>query len=130
MRVSDGNRLGLLRLNHCVPESTSDACRVRVWQMLRLASQSHRIYLVCLKDGPINLTHWLAARYVAEEIFIEPSASAGFWLRQVMAAFCHGFVGLSPPLRRPTETSSGEQSSDLQTPKPGSACSAIHRTCH
>ena len=48
----------LLLLSHCMPAADGDAERARAWQLLRLASRTHRVYLRCLADGPINLEQW------------------------------------------------------------------------
>lgn len=67
-----GNRKPhLLLLSHCFPQATGSAERARAWQMLRLASATHRVHVACLADGEIRLDQWRHVHELAERIVIE-----------------------------------------------------------
>jgi hypothetical protein len=79
-----GGKPALLMLSHCVPqpsETGGEPERARAWALLRLVSQSHRVFLVCVHDGPVRLEDWRALRGHAHRVTIE---SAGI-LRRVLA---------------------------------------------
>ena len=61
----------LLMVSHCVPDALGGADRVRAWQMLRLASRSHQVSLVCLLDQPTNLAQWRAVNSQVRQFAIE-----------------------------------------------------------
>ena len=48
----------LLMVSHCVPNAVGTPDRVRAWQLLKLATQTHTVCLICTKDGPVNLAQW------------------------------------------------------------------------
>jgi hypothetical protein len=69
-----GGKPALLMLSHCVPQSEEaggEPERARAWALLRLVSQSHRVYLVSLYDGPVRLEHWRALREHAYRVTLE-----------------------------------------------------------
>ncbi len=45
-------------LSHCVPNARGCAARARAWELLRLASQTHRVHLAAVVDGPVDLAQW------------------------------------------------------------------------
>lgn len=61
-------RPGLLMLSHCVPSSHGHAEQARAWQLLRLASCSHRVHLICVVDAPVDLRQWRALSALAHEL--------------------------------------------------------------
>lgn len=61
----------LLLLSHCFPQATGSADRARAWQMLRLASATHRVHVACLADGEIRLEQWRHVHELSERIVIE-----------------------------------------------------------
>lgn len=82
----------LLMLSHCVPDAVGTVDRVRAWQLLKLASQSHRVHLACLMDRPVQLAQWRAIHALADRLVIERKAP---W--RAIAARCvrtwHGPAG-------------------------------------
>ncbi|MEX2212979.1 MAG: hypothetical protein WD768_02555 [Phycisphaeraceae bacterium] len=71
------DRPKLLMLSHALPRQTvgnADASpNRRAWQLLSLAHRTHNIYLAAVADGPVNLSHWRAAKAVASQIVLIPS---------------------------------------------------------
>ena len=61
----------LLMLSHCIPDAAGGPDRVRVWQLLKLASQTHQVRLACVMDGPVNLNQWRTVNSLAQQIIIE-----------------------------------------------------------
>lgn len=61
----------LLLLSHCFPEATGNAARARAWQLLKLASATHRVWLAAIADGDVMLEHWRRAGTLADRIVLE-----------------------------------------------------------
>lgn len=86
MRHNDGsNQPALLMLSHCVPDACGDARRARAWQMLRLAAHTHRVHLVALEDGPVNLVHWRALQNLCQRVVIQARGISHRWLARGIA---------------------------------------------
>lgn len=58
-------------VSHCVPNAIGDVDRARAWQLLRLVSQSHNVYLVCLLDNPVNLAQWRTVNDQSHQFVID-----------------------------------------------------------
>ncbi len=58
-------------VSHCVPDALGGADRARAWQLLKLANTTHRVFLACLLDGPVNLSQWRNADAHAQQLAIE-----------------------------------------------------------
>lgn len=65
----------MLMLSHCVPDPCGDAARGRAWQLLRLANMTHRVWLACVADGPVQLEQWRALANVTEGVQIRQPAT-------------------------------------------------------
>ena len=68
---STHNKPRLLMLSHCIPDAAGGPDRIRAWQLLRLASQTHQVRLACVMDGPVNLNQWRTVNSLAQQIIIE-----------------------------------------------------------
>lgn len=63
-----------LLISHAVPDPLGGPRRARAWQLLRLASRSHDVSLLCVSDGPIHLDRWRWLRYTAARVELLPPA--------------------------------------------------------
>jgi len=65
----------MLMLSHCVPDPCGDAARGRAWQLLRVASTTHRVWLACIADGPVQLEQWRALANITEGLQLRQPAT-------------------------------------------------------
>ncbi len=68
----------LLLASHCVPDAVGGVDRVRAWQLLKLTCQTHRVYLACVSDGPVNLVQWRSVHHHVQQVVIEAPQAFGF----------------------------------------------------
>jgi hypothetical protein len=61
----------VLMLSHCVPQPAGSGARVEAWRLLTAAAARHRVYLACLRDGPVNLAQWRLVCRHAQRIALE-----------------------------------------------------------
>lgn len=97
------NKPPLLMVSHCVPDAVGGADRARAWQLLRVARQSHSVYLACLLDGAVNLSQWRPVAGQVRQLVIQPRGSwrqiaaglAGTWGRRsgLLTAQGRGLAG-------------------------------------
>jgi len=73
--VVPADRPRLLMVSHCVPDATGCSDRGRAWQLLSLATATHRVSLVCLVDGPVSLRQWRLIHHRAQAPAIQARAS-------------------------------------------------------
>lgn len=70
-------------VSHCVPSAIGSMDRTRAWQFLKLFSQSHRVHLACLLDGPVNLAQWRTVNGQSQQFVIDtarlPRVSTRWW---------------------------------------------------
>jgi len=63
----------LLIASHCIPDAIGGIDRARAWQLLRIATQTHAVDLVCILDGPVNLVHWHIVNDLSQQFVIDSS---------------------------------------------------------
>ncbi len=77
----------LLMVSHCVPDALGGEDRTRAWQLLRLAGQTHRVFLACVLDGPVNLAQWRTVNDQTQLIAIESKPTGGAMIRRLLSFF-------------------------------------------
>jgi len=61
-------------ISHCVPDGAGSADRARAWQLLKEANRVYDVALICLHDGPTNLTQWQAVDQLADRVMLEQAS--------------------------------------------------------
>ena len=72
----------LLLVTNAVPAPSGDDARQRAWQLLEAATRTHRVWLVSLVNGPLNLQHWERLSSKVQRISLVPGKSS--WQRDAM----------------------------------------------
>lgn len=72
----------LLLVTNAVPAPSGDDARKRAWQLLEAATRTHRVWLVSLVNGPLNLQHWEMLSSKVQGISLVPGKSS--WQRDVL----------------------------------------------
>ncbi len=62
-----------LIVSHCVPDAVGTPDRARAWQLLRLTARTHRVYLACVLDRPVNLAQWRIVQQQTQQLAIQQS---------------------------------------------------------
>lgn len=95
-------------LSPCVPASYGHIEQARAWQLLRLASCSHRVHLVCAVDTPVDLEQWRALAAHAHRVeLVEANGLSralecgAVWAKEPgtgrVRALCRGLTMLGDP---------------------------------
>jgi len=70
-QVAEASKPTMLMLSHCVPDAMGETAAARAWQLLKLSSRTHRVFVACIQDSQVNLAQWRAISAAAAGLRIE-----------------------------------------------------------
>ncbi len=95
----------LLMLSHCVPDAIGSVARGRAWELLRLASQTHRVHLAAIVEAPVDLAQWRALKQETADMALQmrhPITCLIDHARQRLGAALSPAAAHTDVLRQPT----------------------------
>jgi len=101
MNSNTSDKPWALLLAHAVPDPLGSDERLRAWQLLKLLSQTHRVALACMEDGPVSLPQWRDLQRHAQRVHIEPGRELRRRVRASLQAVAAPLLGSRASLAHP-----------------------------